>query len=59
MTKHGSPEHFKQVTSAHVVLAGGSHCRCGARVAPVATDYRAHIAEVWLPHQLPAGWMEP
>ena len=58
MTKHGSPEHFKQVTSAHVVLAGG-RCRCGARVAPVATDYRAHIAEVWLPHQLPAGWMEP
>ena len=24
MTKHGSPEHFKQVTSAHVVLAGGA-----------------------------------
>lgn len=55
MTKHGSPEHFKQVTSAHVVSIGG-YCRCGARVAPVATDYRAHIAKVWLPHQLPAGW---
>lgn len=52
MTKHGSPEHFQQVISAHLVGLTG-FCRCGASVA----SYREHIAQVWQPHQLPEGWV--
>lgn len=54
-TELGSPEHFQQVVSAHVVSVWG-HCRCGAQVGP--TEYRKHIETVWLPHTLPDGWME-
>lgn len=51
MTKLGSREHFQQVLDAHIVTFG-TYCRCGARVA----NYREHIANVWLPWQLPVGW---
>lgn len=52
----GSPEHFQQVVSAHVVSVWG-FCRCGSSVASRTADYRAHIETVWRPHTLPAGWL--
>jgi hypothetical protein len=53
MTVHGSPEHFGQVTQAHVVGPWGA-CRCGANVGTTVAAYRAHIATVWRPFDLPS-----
>lgn len=55
-TVKGSPEHFQQVVSAHVVSLWGT-CRCGTAVGEGPAAYRAHIESVWRPHALPAGWM--
>lgn len=52
----GSPEHFQQVVTAHVVSEWGN-CRCGVRVGVGVAAYRAHIESVWRPHALPDGWM--
>lgn len=54
VTQLGSPEHFQQVVSAHVVSMWAT-CRCGAYVG--IGQYRAHIAKVWEPYALPDGWM--
>lgn len=53
MTKHGSAEHFQQVTNAHQPLLSGNRCRCGATVF----SYREHIANVWLPYSLPEDFL--
>lgn len=52
-TRNGSREHFAQVINAHVPSLSGKSCRCGAPLF----SYREHIANVWLPHSLPAGWI--
>jgi len=55
MIVHGSPEHFQQVVKAHVVSPWGN-CRCGSHVGNGADRYRAHIARVWRPYELPEGF---
>lgn len=54
--KLGSPQHFRQVVNAHVVSIFGN-CRCGARVGQSDAAYRAHIADVWQPHELPEDFI--
>lgn len=51
---HGSPEHFQQVIDAHVIGPSGNYCRCGASAA---NGYRAHIANVWRPYELPEDFL--
>lgn len=53
---HGSREHFQQVIDAHVIGPSGNFCRCGANAA---NGYRAHIADVWRPYELPEGFLRP
>lgn len=53
---HGSREHFQQVVDAHVIGPSGNFCRCGANAA---NGYRAHIADVWRPYELPEDFLRP
>jgi hypothetical protein len=55
MTQHGSPEHFRQVVSAHTVGPWGRR-RCGVNVGTSGAEYRSHIERVWRPYELPADF---